>query len=829
MTSPVSSKRIVIIGAGAAGASAAARLRRLDESALITILDKSPDVSVASCGMPYFIGGEITDRARMALHTPASLGSLLNLTVVSNTEACAIDRAGKHVQARDTLTGEITRYPYDILILATGAAPIRPELPGVHDERVRVLRTLADMDGIRQAAANAKEVVVVGAGFIGLEMAEQLHHAGRKVTVVELAPQVLPPLDPDMAAPVCDALVAAGVETLLGDQVTAMDPAAAGLTIRLRSGRELAADLVILAAGVRPDTKLAGDAGLALSQRGHIVVDAMMRTSDPMIFAAGDAVELFDRQDGGRGALPMGGPANRQGRAIADAIATPDQVRPYPGHLGTAIVRVFGIVAATTGHSEKRLAAAGIAYRKTLVTDHNHASYYPGATAITLKLLWHPDDGRILGAQAIGADGVDKRIDVIATAIAGKLTIDDLADLELCYAPPFGSARDVVNTAGFAAQNARRGLISVVDSFPAGSQIVDVRPVEIAALSPIPGACNIPLPQLRARLGELDRQAPVVTACAMGKTSYFAARILAQSGFANVTSLAGGVKMLSASQSTQNIMSPPTTTVAPATIPGSCHTAAGTAVACGTPAPEALSLDACGLACPGPLLKVRAMVDTLVPGQLLVVKASDTGFTRDIDAFCQSAGFILEGCTSEKGVITARIRKPATGVDLAAAATTGRRKGATLVVFSGDWDKVMASLVIANGAAALGGPVTLFFTFWGLNALRKEHAVNAPDKSLLDKMFGMMMPRGLGKLGLSRMNMAGIGNPMMTWRMKQLDLPNPHGLLEAARNGGIRIVACAMSMDAMGIKKEELIDGVEIGGVADFLGAAETTGTNLFI
>lgn len=471
-----------------------------------------------------------------------------------------------------------------------------------------------------------------------------------------------------------------------------------------------------------------------------------------------------------------------------------------------------------------------------MVTDFNHASYYPGATPITLKILWCPNNGRVLGAQAIGAEGVDKRIDVIATAIAGKLGIDDLADLELCYAPPFGSARDVVNTAGFVAQNSRQGLVQPVDSLPADATLIDVRPAEIAGLAPIPGAINIPLPQLRKRIHQIDPAQPITTVCALGKTSYFAARILAQRGFSNVSSLAGGLKLLDTRRSAGQTPAAPGTchTAAVSNNPPSTMTATASTVSqsvpvCGMPAPEAITLDACGLACPGPLLKVREATATLAPGQLLVVKASDSGFARDIEAFASSNGFALEGCATEKGVTTARLRKPAEGVTPVSANSTGRRKGATLVVFSGDWDKVMASLVIANGAAAMGGPVTMFFTFWGLNALRKEQAVSASGKTFLDKMFGKMMPRGLGKLGLSKMNMAGIGNPMFTWRMKQLDLPNPHGLLDAARKAGIRIVACSMSMDAMGLKQEELLDGIAIGGVADFLGASETTGTNLFI
>ena len=818
--------RVVIVGGGAAGASAAARLRRLDERAEITILEKSPDVSVAACGMPYFIGGEIADRSRMALHRPDSLGALLNVNVLADTEAVAIDRGRKTVLARHGGDGSEREIPYDKLVLATGAVPLRPELPNTHDDRVRVLRTLADMDGIRQATRDARRVVVVGAGFIGLAMAEQLKQGGRTVSVVEMTPQVLPPLDPDMAAAVQAALGQAGVEVFVGDAVTAFEPDGDVLMCRLRSGNVLPADLVVLAVGVGPDTALAAAAGLDVAARGHIVVNEWQQTSDPDIYAAGDAVELFDRQTAARMTLPMGGPANRQGRSIADHIGLPGQARPYPGHLGTAIVRVFGMTAAITGLSEKALQAAGTAYCRTVVTDFNHASYYPGATPITLKLLWHRIDGRVLGAQACGADGVDKRIDVIATAIAGKLTIDDLADLELCYAPPFGSARDVVNTAGFAAQNARRGLVKTVTAVPPDATLVDVRPQEMAALSPIPGSVNIPLPQLRKRLGELSMDRPVVTVCAMGKTSYFAARILAQHGFADVTSFAGGVRFLSPASG-----SPSQAPVAPAPPAAGAAQAATSCppVACGTPAPAALVIDACGMACPGPLLKVRDAVGRLGYGQLLVVTASDPGFPRDIQAFAEATGLTLESCTTEKGVITARIRKTGSAQAGAAGPAAGRRKGAAIVVFSGDWDKVMASLVIANGAAAMGGAVTMFFTFWGLNALRKEQRVAVPGKTFLDRLFGRMMPRGLRKLGLSRMNMAGIGNPMMTWRMKQLNLPNPHGLLASAQAAGVRIVACSMAMEAMGLRREELLENVEIGGVADFLGAAEESGTQLFI
>jgi NADPH-dependent 2,4-dienoyl-CoA reductase/sulfur reductase-like enzyme/peroxiredoxin family protein/TusA-related sulfurtransferase/rhodanese-related sulfurtransferase len=809
--------RLVIVGGVAAGASAAARARRLSENASITVLERGPDVSFANCGLPYHIGGEIADRSRLAVQTPESLAQLLNIEVRVRAEAVKIDRARKVVVVRDLGAGGAeSELPYDKLVLAPGASPLRPPLPGIDDPRVLTLRNLQDMDRIKAAARAARRVLVIGAGFIGLEMAEQLKQLGKEVAVVEAADQVLPPLDREMAAPVEDALRAAGVELVLGDAIAGFAPQGDALEAALKSGRRLVADFVVLAIGVKPESGLAAAAGLDLGGRGAIKVDAFMRTSDPDIYAAGDVVESFDRLTEAPMNLPLGGPANRQGRAIADHVFRPREARPYAGHLGTAIVRVFDMAAGLTGWSEKRLAQAGRAYRTTIVTDYQHASYFPGATPLTLKLLWSPEDGRVLGAQATGADGVDKRIDVVATALAGGLGIDDLAQLELAYAPPFGGARDVVNTAGFAAQNARDGLVRPVDALPVDRAVLDVRPATVAQVSPVPGAVNIPFPELRARIGELDRSRPWVTVCALGKTSYFASRVLAQGGF-DVVSLAGGMKARPVAGAKTESPAPP---------------AAVAVAAAPTPVAEPATLDCTGLSCPGPLLQVKARCETLATGQELAVTASDPGFARDVEAFAKSNGFELLGVERAKGQVKARLRRPATGVDAILAAPAGeapRRKGATLVVFSGEMDKVMASLVIANGAAAMGGRVTMFFTFWGINALRREQPVAVAGKSILDRMFGWMLPRGLGALPLSKMNFLGAGRRMMKHQMATKQLPNLPGLLGSARMAGVRFVVCTMSMDAMGIRAEELIDGVEFGGVADYLGAAETTGANLFV
>ncbi len=822
---------ILIIGGVAGGASAAARARRLAESAKITVLERGPDVSFANCGLPYHIGGEIADRSRLALQTPQSLKAMLNVDVRARTEAVSIDRTRRLVRTRNLETGAEEDLPYDKLILAPGAAPLRPPLPGVDDPRVHVLRNLQDMDRIKAAAGGAQRVAIIGAGFIGLEMAEQLHHLGKTVSLVELLPQVLPQMDPEMVRPAEDQLRTKGIDLVLGDGLEAFDAAPTGLSVRLKSGRTIPADLVILSIGVRPEAALAKAAGLELGARGHVVTNPYMQTSDPDIYAVGDVTQGTDPVLGGPSAVPLGGPANRQGRVAADHIFLGTRARPYPGSIGTAIVRVFDVAAGVTGWTEKRLAQAGVAFDKVTVTDYNHAGYYPGAVQLTLKLLWRRDDGRVLGAQATGPDGVDKRLDVLATAIRAGMTIDDLCHLELSYAPPFGSAKDLVNLAGFAACNARDGLVKLAHELPKPQdtvQLLDLRPAPMAEAAPFPGAQNIPLAALRDNLDKIDRTRPVLTLCALGKTSYFGARVLAEHGF-DVTSLSGGLRVHAKPAPQTTPTKPPMTTPTSTT---ACCTAATNAPAtacCTAPAPAALKVDATGLACPGPIMKLKDALGTLQPGQELEAVASDSGFSRDVAAFAAAQGLELLGVASERGIVRARLRKGAAPATAASHAPAKPASGATLVVFSCELDRVLASLVIANGAAAMGGPVTLFFTFWGLNALRRDNPGPMKGKTLMDRMFGWMMPRGADRLPLSRMHMGGLGTALMKYRMRSKSLPNVHGLLESARASGVRLVACSMSMDAMGLQQGDLIDGVEIGGVADFLGAASKTPANLFV
>lgn len=535
---------LLVIGGVAAGASFAARARRLDESAQITIIERGPDVSFANCGLPYHIGGEIPARSALSVQTPESLQELLNLNVKTHCEAIAIDPTNKKVRVRHTKNGTEEWLHYDKLMLSPGASPIRPPLAGTDDPHIFTLRNLQDMDRIIAATKNGMRAVVIGAGFIGLEMTEQLHRKGLSVDLVELQSQVIPPLDAPMTALLESELRHHKIRLHLGDGIESFDTTSEHIRCLLNSGKTLNADIVILSIGVKPENELAKTAGLTLGARGHIAVNEFQQTSNSDIYAAGDAVETADRIFNDRTAVPMGGPANRQGRVAADHVFLGEKARPYPGSIGTGIVRAFNVAAGITGWSEKRLLAAKRAYETVTVNDNHHASYYPGAKPLTLKILWEPTTGQLLGAQVTGYEGVDKRLDVLSTAIAAKMTIEDLCHLELAYAPPFGSAKDVINLAGFAACNKQDGLIKHTTQLPTDTnvQIVDVRGKPLADAYPISErAINIPFPTLRGNLDQLDKSRPVVTVCAFGKMSYFAARVLAQNGF-DVTSFSGGIK-----------------------------------------------------------------------------------------------------------------------------------------------------------------------------------------------------------------------------------------------------------------------------------------------
>lgn len=539
--------KTVIIGGVAGGASCAARLRRLDENAQIVLLEKGPYISFANCGLPYHISNVISSREALLLLSPETMRTRFRVDVRTNNEVTAINRAEKTVTVLNHETGETYAEPYDSLVISTGSLPIRPNIPGIDSPRICTIWTVPDTDAIRALLAGSSKsgpavsAIVVGGGFIGLEMAENLHEAGLNVTLVEAMGQVMAPLDFELAQLLHENILDNGVALYLSDGVASFEDFGSGVAVTLASGRELEADFVILSIGVRPNSALAREAGLELNARGGIVVDGHLRTSDESIYAVGDVIQVTDLVSGGPTMVPLAGPANKQGRMAADNICGKNRI--YRGTQGTSVAKVFDLTAASTGANEKTLIARGLArgtdYDYVIVRQNSHAGYYPGAKPMTLKVLYALDDERLLGAQIVGRDGVDKRIDTLACTLRAGGTVEDLTELELAYAPPFSSAKDPVNMAGFVAENQQAGLVRIAawnepDTIE-NVQIVDVRePRECEALA-FAGAVNIPLGQLRERLGELDPARPTITSCAIGVRAYNAARILMQAGFADVS------------------------------------------------------------------------------------------------------------------------------------------------------------------------------------------------------------------------------------------------------------------------------------------------------
>ena len=829
--------KIIIIGGVAGGATAAARLRRVNEGAEIILVERGPYISFANCGLPYHISGAIPARDKLLVTSEAMFEARYHVDVRSHTEALSIDRAAKTVTLRNLGSGEDTVESYDRLLLSPGAEVLRPPIPGIASPRIFTLRNIPDLDRIMSSLAEQKprRAVVIGGGYIGLEVAENFHERGLFTTVVEGAPHILAPFDDEMAAIVHAHMREKSVELYLDDKVEHFEDRSDHSIVFLASGKRIQADIIVLAIGVRPEVKLARDAGLDLGTTGGIKVDEHLVTSDPDIFAVGDAIEVMNKVSGRMALIPLAGPANRQARIVADNMlsADPASYKSYGGTLGTAILKVFDLAAACTGLNEAAVKALGIPYRATITHSGSHASYYPGSQQISLKLVYGLD-GAILGAQAIGIDGADKRIDVIATAIRAGLTVTDLTELELAYAPPFGSAKDPVNIAGYVAENVLNGsheiigwrdLRDLLRDSPTSVQLIDVRTPEEFSVRTLPGARNMELDHLRERLGEIDREKPLIVFCQVGLRGYLAYRVLKQAGFKDVRNLTGGFKTYA--WATEKQANPDLFDYEdikrrdPAELSPNregCRVAVTGGVR---------MLDATGLQCPGPILKTFRAVEAMETGDVLDIRASDPAFGRDIRAWADKTGNELLAVGTEMGVITARIRKAAPVP--AGGAAVPARDGTTMVVFSGDLDKVMASLIIANGALAMGSKVTLFFTFWGLNVLRRPDAPNL-RKPLIDAAFGFMLPKGAARLNrLSNMNFAGLGGRLMRKMMGDKHVDTPASLLASLIDGGASLVACQMSMDVMGIRREELIDGVEIGGVATFLGQAQTSATTLFI
>ena len=841
--------KLVVVGGVAGGASVAARARRLDESAEIIVLERGHHVSFANCGLPYHIGEVITERERLVLQTTQSLRESLNIDVRIASEVTAIDRQAQTVTVREVDTGREYVESYDNLALCTGADAIRPPLQGIDLPELHVLRRIGDMDVIKAeldsalalAADGARgpvRCVVIGAGYIGLEMAENLKHRGAIVDVVEMSDQILPPLDHEMSVPVEHHLRSRGINLHLSTGAAAFTRRdGGGITVELTNSTNLAADIVILSVGVRPNVDLARAAGLELGEHGGLSVDTHMRTSDPHIWAAGDSVETPNTVLPGSWLAPLAGPANREARVAAENIC--GRETEYKSTQGTSIVKVFEMVAGGTGATEKQLLAANLAYRAVHVHPSGHAGYYPGTAMMHIKLLFEPTSGAVLGAQVTGFDGVDKRLDVFATALRAGLSVWDLEELELAYAPPFGSAKDPVNMAGFVASNVLLGDLNLwyAQDYPKatdGARIIDVRTIEEFSIWHLPGAENVPLATLRTGTAGWDKGAGLRLYCSVGFRSYLSYRILVQLGFTDVSTLSGGSETFRAWHEVEPLavgpVEPETSYAEAADTLNAARVAAHVANGTGV----SVNLDCTGLACPGPIMKLSTEMKSLNPGDQIVVHVSDPGFASDAPAWTRRNGHELLSIEPEGPGYVATIRKAgpealvlAGGASSATIAAPATPK-VSFVVFSGDLDKLIAAFIIANGAISMGEEVSMFFTFWGLNALRKAKPPKRQRKTM-DKLFAGMMPAGADKLTLSQMHMMGAGTAMIKKTMKKNGVHSLPELMQSAVDGGARVIGCTMTMDLLGIAESDLIAGVELGGVATFLGEAAESTTTLFI
>lgn len=813
-------QKVLIVGGVAGGATAAARLRRLSEKANIILFERGEYISFANCGLPYYIGGEIKEKSALTLQTPASFNERFHVDVRIKSEVVAINPKSKTVSVKNHSTGETYEETYDKLVLSMGAEPIRPNIDGINSDKVFYLRNIPDTERIKEYIENKKphSVAVVGGGFIGVEMAENLHSAGLSVTIIEMADQVIAPIDYDMASDVHRHIESKGVKLLLGNAVRSISDNGKSLKIATNSG-ETNADMLIMAIGIRPETKIAKEAGIALNERGYIITDEHMLTSEKDIYAVGDAVEITDFVTGNKGSVPLAGPANKQGRIAADNICGHDSV--YTGTQGSSILKVFDLTVASTGVNEKTAKRLGLHYDKSFTYSANHASYYPGAVNMSVKTLYEKDTGKILGVQIVGYDGTDKRCDVFATAIRAGMTAYDLTRLELCYAPPYGSAKDPVNMAGYVIENLLTDKVKNfhwhdVKNLPRDGSVtlLDTRTDIEYESGHIDGFVNIPLDSLRSRLNEIDKSKPVYVTCQIGLRGYIAARILSQNGF-DTYNLSGGYRLYNSIFGTHT-QNPTLVNVNPETQRSENIVS--------TVSSKTIPLDACGLQCPGPIVKLSSALNEAAIGDIIEISTTDPAFASDLEGFCRRTGNEFLGMESSKGISVAKVQK---GVKQAEAGGIAKDKK-NIIVFSGDLDKAIASLIIANAAAAMGRKVSMFFTFWGLNILRRPEKVKV-KKNFISKMFGMMMPRGSKKLSMSKMNMGGMGAKLIRGVMKAKHVDSLEDLLKMAQANGVEMIACSMSMDIMGIQQAELLDGVTLAGAAAMLANAEESDMSLFI
>jgi len=816
--------KYVIVGGVAGGATAAARIRRNTEDAEIILFEKGEYISYANCGLPYYIGGVIAEREKLFVQTPQAFGKRFNIDVRTQSEVVAVHPAEKTVDIR-TSDGKTYTEHYDKLLLSPGASPVRPPLPGIDNEGIFTLRNVNDTDAIKGYLQQhkVKRAVIIGAGFIGLEMAENLQEAGAEVAVVEMANQVMAPIDFSMASLVHEHLLQKGVRLYLEKAVDAFERTANGLEVIFKSGERLSADMVLLSIGVRPNTSLATEAGLEIGEMRGIKVNDYLQTSDEHIYAVGDAIEFRHPLTDKPWLNYLAGPANRQARIVADNMVFGNEVT-YEGAIGTSIAKVFDMTVAASGLPAKRLKQAGIDYLSATIHSGSHAGYYPDALQMSIKITFSPTDGKLLGAQIVGYNGVDKRIDEFSQVIKHNGTVYDLMALEQAYAPPFSSAKDPVAVAGYVAGNILNGKmhplywreLQVADL--SKITLVDVRTPDEFALGSLKGAVNIPLDDMRERMQEIPQDKPVYLYCGVGLRGYLASNILLMNGYKEVKNLIGGLKLYKAATAPL-----PEPKIFTATLSdGGKQVVPSTVI----PSIKAIKVDACGISCPGPIMKLKKSMEELADGERLEIVSTDAGFPRDAEAWCQTTGNRFVSVHSGGGKYQVIVEKNTP--QMCTTETCKADKGKTFILFSDDLDKVLATFVLANGAVATGEKVTIFFTFWGLNAIKKMNKP-AVKKDFFGKMFGMMLPSSSLKLKLSKMNMGGMGSKMMRYIMNKKNIESLESLREQAIQNGVEFIACQMSMDVMGVKREELLDNVTIGGVATYMNRAEQANVNLFI
>ncbi|WP_435309832.1 FAD-dependent oxidoreductase [Sebaldella termitidis] len=812
--------KIIIIGGVAGGMSAAARLRRLDEKSDIIVIEKSGYVSFANCGLPYYIGGVIKEKDSLLLETPSTLKEKFNLDVRVKSEAVSINREKKEIKIKNIETNDEYTESYDKLLISTGAKPFVPDIKGLEEAGYLTLRNIEDMEKISSCidSDGYKNAVIIGGGFIGLETAENLKHKNINVTVIEKADQVMAPLDPEMASFIHGEIKRRNIALYLNSDITEISNSGKKKIIKLKSGEVVETDIIIASIGVVPDSELAKNAGLKMSSKGAVEVDEYLKTSDSDIYAAGDVIEIKNAVTGQKALVPLAGPANKQGRTAADNILGREE--KYTGTIGTSIMKFFNMTAASTGVNEKYLKKQDINYKSLFIIKADHAGYYPGASDIYFKILFEPETGKIFGAQAVGEKGADKKIDIIATAILGNISVYKLKDLETAYAPPFNSAKDIINYASYMAENIKRdGLETVSWNETDKIGLIDVRTEDEYNIDHIQNAVNMPLNTLRENMGKLDKNKEYIVYCKVGQRGYNAQRILVNNGY-KVKNLNGGFSIYkSASMPQDNRIKFEND------IKNDKHRSVS-----GLNSADKKILDVTGLQCPGPIIKIKNKISELKTGEVLEVKATDPGFENDIKVWTRQTGNTLLNIENTDGEILAEIKKGKSFLRAKKPDVEAIKENSTsLVIFSGDFDKVFAALVIANGALAMGNSVSIFFTFWGLNVLRKSNYKTRSKKGIIEKCFGIMMPKGVGKLKLSNMNFFGLGRKMINKVMKTKNIESLESLLEQYIENGGKITACTMSMDVMGIKKDELIENIEYGGVATYMENANKANHNLFI